>query len=122
MHKITLLMLTLAVGYWVLTLAQTQPKPLDKLGRIIGGLILIGALIGAICISVCRLGCAKGWCPPSGGGKMMCSMGAGAPCGAKSRCEAGSPCAEKGPCSMKSPCSAKGDGEKKAEVPAGEAH
>jgi hypothetical protein len=60
--NVTLLLLALAAGYAVLVVSNKQEKPLDTLGRIIGGLILIvsfaGLLFSAICLA--RYGCPYG--------------------------------------------------------------
>jgi len=47
--KVPLMLLALAVGYWVLTLSEKQKKPMDLVGRLIGGLIVLVALLGLIC-------------------------------------------------------------------------
>ena len=73
-------MLTMALGYWVLTLAATQERPLFGLGRFVGGLILLASLIGLIASAsygFCKMKshcgakqeCAvkSGGCPFSGG-------------------------------------------------------
>lgn len=55
MSKVPLLLLALAVGYWVLTLSQSQGKPLDLIGRITGGIILLVALGGLLCAGLCGM-------------------------------------------------------------------
>jgi len=55
MHS-SLLLISLAVGYWVLTVSQNQSKALNLLGRILGALILIVSLGGLICSAVCGYG------------------------------------------------------------------
>jgi hypothetical protein len=69
-------LVTLAVGYWVLTISQSQQRPLDILGRVVGVIILVVSLLGSICTMTCghRGGsCGMAWCGaprPSGCGMM----------------------------------------------------
>lgn len=61
-----LLLLCLAAGYGVLVLSQYQTRPLDVIGRIIGGLVLIVSFIGLLCVAVCSFRCGSrnaGMCP-----------------------------------------------------------
>ena len=62
-----LLLLALASGYAVLTLSNKQERPLDLLGRIIGGTILIVSVVGLLCTAVCgirtAMACHSGGCP-----------------------------------------------------------
>jgi hypothetical protein len=68
-HKIVAYLLTLALGYWVLTLADKQAGLTQKIGKVIGWIILIVSLSGPLCI----LGsCLSGHCGMSG---HCCSMG-----------------------------------------------
>jgi len=75
--KIPLLLLALAAGYAVLALSNKQERPLDMLGRLVGGLILIVSFIGLLCVAACSLACHWGRCPISGA--VRCSMGAQSP-------------------------------------------
>lgn len=72
--KISLLLLALAVGYGVLVLSQSQQKPLDTLGRIIGGVILVVSIIGLFCIAFAGM---KSRCSS----KVMCPWSGSAPVG-----------------------------------------
>ena len=68
MGKVPLLLLAMVGGYWVLTLSQQQQKPLDLLGRIVGGIVLLIATGGLLCAAffgLCRWkGCSgASWCP-----------------------------------------------------------
>lgn len=77
MFHIPLLLLSLAAGYGVLILSERQDRPLDVLGRVIGGIIVLVAGIGLICIATCgikRLG--------------QCKTGRGCPYAAKADCHA----------------------------------
>ena len=77
--KVLVLLLCLAAGYGVLVLANRQERPLDKLGRFIGGVILLVSLVGLLCTAVCgfrywRSGCFGGGafnCPFYGGGHVL---------------------------------------------------
>ncbi len=85
MCQAAVLLVLLAVGYWVLTLSQTQQKPLNIVGRILGVIILLGALGGLICGAMCTVrggSCGSSMCASSG--KAACGMKAGCdkPCGA----------------------------------------
>ena len=53
------LLLVLGFGYWILTLANKQDRPLDVIGRVVGGLVVLVSLVGLVCIAVCgvRYGC-----------------------------------------------------------------
>ena len=53
--KIWMLLLAMVGGYWVLTLSDKQNKPLDKLGRLVGGFILVVSFVGVICGIVCHI-------------------------------------------------------------------
>ena len=63
MHA-SLLLLSLAAGYGVTVLSKSQSRPLDALGRFVGGLILIVSFIGLLCTAVCgvrhMMGCMGG--------------------------------------------------------------
>jgi len=77
--RVSLLLLALAVGYGVLVLSQSQTKPLNTLGRIIGGIILVVGFVGLLCSAIygakrmcgrsssCNLG-QKPACPMMGHG------------------------------------------------------
>jgi hypothetical protein len=45
----SMLLVSLAVGYGVLVLAMKQKRPVDIIGRVVAGIILIAALAGLIC-------------------------------------------------------------------------
>ncbi len=60
MHgSIPLLLLAMIGGYWVLTLAQDQPKPLGPLGRFVGLFTLLVSMIGIVCVVACGICCWK---------------------------------------------------------------
>src|SRR5262245_57402670 len=71
------LLIALAAGYGVLVLSQGQPRPLDKLGRLIGGLILVVSFVALIAGAVCGVHCliTRG-----------CASGAGCPMMSKKAC------------------------------------
>jgi hypothetical protein len=60
--KVSMLLIAMAAGYWVLTLAVNTNNPLKLIGRIVGWLILIVSLAGLICAAVCGL-CKGRMCP-----------------------------------------------------------
>lgn len=70
--KVPLLLLALAAGYAVLVLSQSQQRPLDVLGRFLGGLVVLVSLVGLLCVAVCSVWCGwsrchqGGMCPSSG--------------------------------------------------------
>jgi hypothetical protein len=67
-HKIVAYLFTLALGYWVLTLADKQVGLTQKIGKVIGWIILIVSLCGPLCM----LGsCLSGHC---GSMDHCCSM------------------------------------------------
>jgi hypothetical protein len=58
--KVSLLLLALAAGYAVLVVSNKQERPLDVLGRIIGGLILGISFVGLLCVGFCSMRCRTG--------------------------------------------------------------
>lgn len=67
------LLISLAVGYGVLVLAKREARPLNRIGKVVGWLVMAVALVGLICIASSRL---YRMCPSHGGaGKAaMCLM------------------------------------------------
>ena len=61
-EKVALLLLALAAGYAVLALSQRQERPLDVLGRLTGGLILLVTVAGLVGMTICGIGCKMGRC------------------------------------------------------------
>jgi hypothetical protein len=61
-----LLILGLAAGYGVLVLANRQERPLDKLGRYVGGAVLLLSVLGLICAAVCKISHMTGRCNTPG--------------------------------------------------------
>jgi hypothetical protein len=62
---VPLYLVTLAVGYWVLTISQSQQRPLDVVGRVVGFVIMLVAFFGLVCTSMCRMNggsCGSNWC------------------------------------------------------------
>ena len=54
-------MLTVVAGYWVLERAETHKNDLKKIGRFLGGLIIVASLVGLVCrvwslASACPIG------------------------------------------------------------------
>lgn len=50
-HRIVAYLVSLAVGYWVLTLADKQNGFTKTLGRVIGWIILVVSLLGPLCLA-----------------------------------------------------------------------
>ena len=70
-HGVSVLLITSAIGYWVLTQAHKEKGNLRKLGQILGLLIIAASVAGA----ACKIACAVQACNASGGygaGKMAC--------------------------------------------------
>jgi hypothetical protein len=72
--KIAFLLVALALGYWVLTLAENQSPGLRTVGRVSGWVIMVVAVGGLLCSAVCGLGRMKS-CPRGEVSKMGCPMG-----------------------------------------------
>ena len=65
LHGVSSLLITSAVGYWVVTQAQKEKGQVKKLGQLLGAIIVLVSLVGVGCkIYVLATGC-----PP---GKMTC--------------------------------------------------
>lgn len=60
---VTLLLIAMAAGYGTLVLASKQEKPLDKLGRLVGGIVLAVSFVGLLCSAVCAIKYRCGACP-----------------------------------------------------------
>jgi hypothetical protein len=77
-HHIAAYLLTLAVGYWVLTLAEKEKGLNKKIGKFVGWAILIVSLVGPLCLAASCLVChsrgdacsTSSSCPWSGHGMM----------------------------------------------------
>lgn len=71
-HRIVAYLIGLAVGYWVLTLADKQMGFTKTIGKIIAWIIMVVSICGPLCIAGCGLFCCHradgGWC--SMGGRM----------------------------------------------------
>lgn len=79
--KVPALMVALAAGYGVLVLSVKQQRPLDVLGRFIGGVILVVSFIGLLCAAYAGIMCHRGGSMCGGPGMMSkgCPYSAGAP-------------------------------------------
>jgi hypothetical protein len=56
-HSIVAFLISLAVGYWLLTLAEKQGGHTKTLGRVFAWIIIVGSLLGPVCIAaaaICR--------------------------------------------------------------------
>lgn len=60
-----LLLLSAAVGYWVLERANTQKKNLKTIGQIVGAAIILLSFTGVACKTYFLAKYKKYYCPPS---------------------------------------------------------
>lgn len=75
------LLISLALGYGVLLLARREQRPLDRIGKIVGWLVMLVSLVGLICIAcarVCKMcpshrGAHSGLMCPVSGSKSACA-------------------------------------------------
>ena len=65
-HGVGLLLLAAVAGYWVLERASSQKGKLKRIGRLLGGIVIVVSLIGVACTVACLAGGMQG-----------CSMGIG---------------------------------------------
>ncbi len=74
-HPIVAYLISLAVGYWVLTLADKQNGLTKTLGHVFAWIIIVVSLMGPVCLA------ATAWCRHSQGGRWghsdRCSWGGG---------------------------------------------
>lgn len=70
-HGVSVLLVTSAVGYWTLTIANKEKGRVKALGQYLGLLIMVVSLIGG----ACKAYCAVRACQSMAGGK-MCHWGA----------------------------------------------
>ena len=61
-HPIVAYLISLAVGYWVLTLADKQNGLTKTLGHVFAWIIIVVSLLGPVCVA------ATAWCRHSHGG------------------------------------------------------
>ncbi len=88
-HKIIGYLLTMAVGYWVLTHAEKQAGLTQKIGKVIGWIILIVSLSGPLCIAG---SCLMGHC----GTDHCCSMSPQGCCEDQEKMKGGCPMGDMG--------------------------
>ena len=69
-HSAAELLLAAVAGYWVLERAETHKGELKRVGRFLGGLIIVASLVGLVCrvwslSAACPLGSMRkgGACP-----------------------------------------------------------
>ena len=61
-HRIVAYLISLAVGYWVLTLAEKEKNTNKKIGKVVGWIIIVVSLIGPLCITGSRVFCHGSSC------------------------------------------------------------
>lgn len=69
-HGVSLLLISAAVGYWVVTKAQAEKGGTRKLGIYLGAAIIVVSVLGA----ACKIYCAVSICSVA---SMACPMGGG---------------------------------------------
>ena len=69
---IGVLLLAAAAGYWVVLQAEGHKRGLRRLGRWLGGAIIVIALLGTTCLLTC--GASGQTCPMMGAGKTGCPV------------------------------------------------
>ncbi len=62
LHGVGVLFLSAIGGYWVLERAATHKGSLRAVGQVIGGIIIIASLLGAICALWCPV-VRQSYCP-----------------------------------------------------------
>ena len=62
-HGVALLLLSSAVGYWVLERSSSQKKDLKTIGQVVGTLIIAISFLGVAC-KIYGLATGKVYCPP----------------------------------------------------------
>ena len=78
--RIVAYLISLAVGYWVLTLAAKEKGKNKTIGCVIGWIIIVASIIGPLCIGICHLKCQSGSgysaaCPWNGNSNQSPMMG-----------------------------------------------
>ncbi len=58
-RQIAAYLITLAVGYWVLTLAGKEKGTNQKIGKVIGWIIIVVSLFGPLCLAACHMKCGS---------------------------------------------------------------
>jgi len=58
-HGIVAYLISLAVGYWVLTLASREKGNNQKIGKVIAWVIIVASLCGPLCMVCSRMRCAS---------------------------------------------------------------
>jgi hypothetical protein len=59
-HRIVAYLISLAVGYWILTLAEKEKDHTKVIGRVIGWIIIVVSLCVSLCGPLCLA--ASAWC------------------------------------------------------------
>jgi hypothetical protein len=63
------LLISMAVGYGVLLLARREARPLNRVGKFVGWLIIVVSFVGLLCVA------ASGLCRMCPRGSDMCPFG-----------------------------------------------
>ncbi len=56
-HRIVAYLIGLAVGYWVLTLAEKEKSTNKTIGKVIGWIIIVVSFIGPLCLAGSAIYC-----------------------------------------------------------------
>ena len=71
-HGVAALLVTSAVGYWVLTLAAKEKEGTKKLGHLVGLIIIVVSLLGVACKIYYQVSACSGKYGMMGRGGMFC--------------------------------------------------
>ena len=71
-HGVSALLVTSAVGYWVLTLAAKEKEGTKKLGHLVGLIIIVVSLLGVACKVYYQISACSGKYGMMGRGGMSC--------------------------------------------------
>ena len=74
LHGVGELLITTAVGYWVLSRADDQKGEMRRIGRFLGVVIIVVSLVGLICAAWNAIG-GDAWCSMGKGGGLCPFMG-----------------------------------------------
>ena len=80
--KIVAYLFTLALGYWILTLAEKEKNLNKRIGKWIGWIIMVVSICGCLCSAACHMCCHSkpGCCSSMWGCPMQQGGMTGGPC------------------------------------------
>ena len=86
-HGVGILLLAAVAGYWVLERAAAHKGRLKQVGQLVGGLVIVMSLVGAVCTTICTATGSMGMCSMKRGmkaGGYTCPLTGASMPGAKS--------------------------------------